>query len=63
MTMFKSPKQVEQLDIKTGEVINSFKSINEAARENYADASSLYIALTKNNGVMTRLGLAFRYKK
>lgn len=54
-------KKVRQLDYYTGEVIETYNSIREAARDNFCDITSVQKALWSRNGVMPLKELKFEY--
>lgn len=54
-------KQIRQVDIDTGEEIEVYDSILEAAEDNYIDRERLSVALRKKGGVIKTLELKFEY--
>lgn len=52
-------KRVRQVDFYTGEFIDEYESISEAARDNFLKVDSLQKALKKNNGRMAYKELKF----
>lgn len=53
-------KQVLQLDFETGEVIDTYASIEEAAYDNWLTHGALSVALRKYNGYLTKKELRFK---
>lgn len=54
-------RKVEQLDYETGECIEVYNSANAAALDNFLTPYSIRLALNKNNGILHKKQLRFRY--
>lgn len=55
--------KINQLDFDTGEIIDTYNSVMEAALDNYIDDSTLRRALKKRNGIILTKGLRFEEVK
>lgn len=54
-------KKINQIDIETGEVIETYNSIIDAAEDNYLSFEAVSVALRKRNGEIRSKGLKFEY--
>lgn len=54
-------RKIRQLDIDTNEEIEVYKSITEAAYDNFIDFNQLQKALKRSNGEIKNRGLKFEY--
>lgn len=54
-------RKVVQLDYITNEVIEVYNSVNQASIDNFISPCSIRIALAKNNGILHRKKLKFKY--
>lgn len=54
-------KKVRQLDFETGEEINVYSSISEAARDNWIECCYLSHVLNYKNGIFRNRRLRFEY--
>lgn len=60
--MIRGPrKKVRQLDYETGEVIEVYETITEAARDNWMEYNVLSEVLRTQNGIMRKRCLRFEY--
>lgn len=59
MAVTYNSKQIVQVDIDTGEYIDTYSSIRDAADDNYCAVSSLSRAIKRCDGRLTQLGLRF----
>ena len=58
----KRAREVIQLDYYTGEVVETYATLREAAEDNYLNESALCKALANQGGVLKRRELVFAYK-
>lgn len=54
-------KKVVQIDYYTGEYIDEYNSIKEAAEDNYISTASISKTLNRGDGKLNKLKLAFKF--
>ncbi len=54
-------KKVKQLDYFTGELVEEYNSISDAAYDNWLNERTVYKALNKRNGFIHSLSLRFEF--
>lgn len=58
---YKLRRKVRQIDYYTNELIDEYKNIEDAAKDNFVTYDAVRHALNKNNGVMKIAKLKFEY--
>ena len=54
-------RKVQQLDYETGEVIETYRSAQAAAEDNFVDSQRLRYALRNKDGIIHKKKLRFKY--